>query len=248
MKTRSILPVFLAVVSAGVVVSTAAAQNVPYAISADAQAKTIAPGGSTAFEITITNQSSSAIDLYVERSDVTFPDENWYSSFCFNGSCFDPSMTAPPPAHLEPGGATLLELTVVGMNSVPNQTGIVKVRFSNFLGSNATVKEYTVSVNNGAGVISEAPRAAQTIAYPNPATGYTHISIPAAMKGARDLSASLFNTRGERVADLSDAARNAVTSGSDGFGVDLAGLQNGAYFYTITSGSASAKGSLVVVH
>lgn len=248
MVHRSLLPGMLALAAAGLIAGAGslAAQNLPYTVEVDTQSKTISPAGFAKFDIKITNTADYELDMYVERLESNMPDENWYASFCFNGACYDATVTELPPAKLPPGGLTMLELTVVAGNEV-NSTGTVKVLTSNFLRSNSIIKEYSVTVSNGSAVLTEVPGAANALAFPNPASSYTQVAIPEAFKGAHDVAATLFNARGEQVADLSTEALNAVQSGSDGLRVDLTGLTPGAYYYTLSTGSKKAAGSVMVV-
>ena len=79
-------------------------------------------------------------------------------------------------------------------------------------------------------------------AYPNPAAGET-VRIPFRLSSASNVEAAIYNTSGKKLHALGSSRKSAGQHAFDWATEDLA---PGTYFYTITTGNASATGRIVI--
>ncbi len=247
MATRFSLLPLAALVAAGLSfgAASAAAQSEILHLEASTFAMEVTPGGVAQFVVDVTNQSAQDIRVYIVRSQNNLPDTNlWYSTLCFNGTCFSKDMSAPPPATLGPGETMHFELSVQAGND-DNSVGTVTVEFAPGIVGERISKEFTVTVDASASSVGSANDARIADAYPNPATSLVSIPLPAASV-AGTIALEICNLRGEPIANLSDAARTAIANGAGKVDVDLSGQPNGRYFYRLLSDGRSRTGTIVI--
>jgi hypothetical protein len=233
MKLRFALPMICALTCAGLAFGTsrAAAQaDVPFTVQLEETSSTIAPGGVHLFNLTVTNTSSQNLTIRVARTANGLPGEDWSSSICFGGLCYDASTSTPEPTTVKPGASTSCELTISGGMDV-GKTATVTLRFTaGFDTKNYVDKTLSATTSDASGVPYVAGALALPPAFPNPASSYALLPVPAE-SGAKAASLALYNVRGEQVAELSGDLRKAMESGASTVRVDLAGLPAGSYLY-----------------
>jgi hypothetical protein len=220
------------------------AQILPYKIEGADSYKEITSGGSAKFAVTITNQTTEPLKIYVLRTTNAMPDPTWLSAICFGGACYAPETDAPDPVTLQPGEPAFLELTVTGYGD-PGTTGRVNLRVTTILGSNPVEKEFTAVIGGSSSVELENKPIVLDPVFPNPASTYASIPLPT-FAPMQNVSLELVDIRGNRVADLSSSARQAIQSGAQSVGVNLGGLQSGTYFYRLSANGKTSVGSFVV--
>ena len=245
MAHRFILPALAALASFGILAgATTASAQLPYRIESEVTNKTIASGGTAKFDVKITNESADPLKIYVLRTTNEMPDQTWISAICFGGSCYAPETDSPEPMVLQPGQQTYLELTMGGSGPM-GTSGRAIVKFSTMLGANPVEKEFVTVISGSSSVERENRPLVLAPAFPNPASTFASIPLPT-FAMLQNISLELIDIRGNRVADLSSSARQALESGAPSLGVDLTALQNGTYFYRFSINGKTSVGSLVV--
>ena len=249
MKLRFALPMMCALDCAGLMFGTSRAAtqvSVPFTVEVEETTTTFAPGGIHQFNLTITNNSQQNITLRVARVANGMPGEDWSSSICFGGLCYDANTNNPEPATVKPGMSTSCELTIAGGMQL-GQTAEVTLRFTaGFDLKNYVEKTLTATTSDASGVPYVAGALTLSPAFPNPASSYAILPVPAGAS-AKSASLGLYNTRGQQVAELSGELRQAMESGAPTVRIDLAGLPAGSYLYRMVVDGKEATRTLNIV-
>lgn len=196
--------------------------------------------------INVMNLTSSNLELYVNRDKNEFPGDGWTSQVCLGEKCYSPEESSYPPITIQPGQPPYCKITVVSPLDADGNAHITLSFKAGMLGT-PIVKEFTITPPSISAV--DVPSlASHSLVYPNPATTMATIPLPENVANAGTVALRIFDAQGTMVADLSDAARTSVASGSTGIPVDVKGLAAGAYFYRLDLGNQKVSGSLAVVH
>lgn len=236
--------------SAIIFCAAALAQN--FTFIPDHTALTGNPGEEVVFDIPITNTSTQTITLFICRKVDELP-ANWYSSMCFDQSCFpsflDSLATTPDfnSSPLAPGETRDFSMHVL-IDSFNTGTGHIKL----LAGDTRNLSD-TISVDLfatfDATVVDKNNNLDFSFAlnqnYPNPFNPSTIISwqLPERANVTLNVYDLLGNKVAELVNELQDAGRHNVEFSSAG----KIGLVSGIYLYQIKAGSFTQTKKLMLL-
>ena len=200
------------------------------------KSKSIMPEETATFTVGVTNNTSSAVEITVNRATNNMP-TGWMSEICTGANDCDDAGTVS--FSIPANSSHNFDLKVYGGS--PSEQGTVRLVFS---GADV-IQDATFTVTTGVSSVAipgEVDGLSMTAITPNPAATVTRIN--ATIPNGAETTLEVYSVTGQKVATLFEGRLEA---GARQIEADVTALQSGKYVLVLTSGDKKVSRTLTIV-